>query len=692
MLLENLLHMNILFYLHSDKNLFLLYMEFEQRKINNPERPHYPDKVEGGRVQISIDAANGWIIFKEFGTTNEIIFDIAQQKSNMSLEDIIVNDMTVRTLQTNIIYLQTVDNWIDVPETLEKMSFVYNNIEKFYIDSSGLSLSNGYRLQYNSADQRLEFVGGGAIPQFYISNTGAAYAGTLPIYDTLNNLTSSSTEISDIILPWNLGNYTVGQILNDNLVYDFVTFGDFHTRILGVENAIGMPYTDIDTISQRLTDIETSGNIDDYARACISSTTYDYATEGTLDARLDNIDTIIGIPYTDPDTISQRLTDLETTSIADIYARACISSGTYDYATEGTLDARLDNIDIIVDTENNIVETAGATERSYLTSGEIVHVPNTSIPARNIKITGAGSIPCLQFNDTNVYRLESTSSLLQFTVGNGTTQNATFEIQDGGRITARDPSSSRYCYMDPVTSRIDIYNNTNIWSMASDSSLFNIKNGTATPFYVNTLGSAQFSGTYGMRIEVASAPTIFWQNPLHTWKCFMDGFEFLIFSYDGTNLGYLSPAGSNTQMNFTGAHTCTNDTQNPDDLEIGQCVYMTGDICSLEELGDWEALPVVTNNGDKKKFYGIYLEYIEGTKVEFKQGIFTNSVDKTDERYWIGAHGNMRALAYPDIYEAGDYLIPDGKYLRKSDTPNIPLIRCIQDIELTDVGKIAIEI
>ena len=212
---------------------------------------------------------------------------------------------------------------------------------------------------------------------------------------------------------------------------------------------------------------------------------------------------------------------------------------------------------------------------------------------------------------------------------------------------------------------------------------------------VTSAGSGAATATGGIYSNTTAGYTTvghYSQWGSHFWYNYIDIFGNFRFSYDSFDSFkvFINPGGATMQLNFTGAHTCNN---TDDEFELGQCVYMTGQIKNLTECELWEALPIVTNDGIPKKFYGIYLENIDGDKVIFDQGGFTTAVDKTDNRMWIGAHGNMKALAYPDTYEAGDYLIPDGKYLRKSDTPGVPLIRCVQDITTpsTKITTIGIE-
>lgn len=278
-----------------------------------------------------------------------------------------------------------------------------------------------------------------------------------------------------------------------------------------------------------------------------------------------------------------------------------------------------------------------------------------------------------------------------------------FTFSSAGVITATNVGYGSKISTDPDNRKIafnysSAVPNEQEWDLWMDDENFRIfKPETSSSMTVTPDGTVYsiYNGFTKSAYLSAYEEAIVFNNGVDQWsvRCQRDQYDsYLVFRNNSNNRGYVAATGTNPRLNFTGAHTCTDENQNPNVFEIGQCVYMTGAISSLSDLEMWEALPVISPVGTPKQFYGIYLQYIEGSTIAFSQGAFGTIVDKNDERYWVGAHGNMKAKAVAGSYEAGDYLVPNGPYLEKSLTPNTPLIRCLQTITLSNVDLLAVEI
>lgn len=117
---------------------------------------------------------------------------------------------------------------------------------------------------------------------------------------------------------------------------------------------------------------------------------------------------------------------------------------------------------------------------------------------------------------------------------------------------------------------------------------------------------------------------------------------------NSANLGFISSAGTNVQMNFTGQHRSY--TSNLSIIEnisdyIGMVVSSTGTYKNLnnEELTVNDALPEVdlSNKDNDKKVFGIISDKEDGESRTFQVGIFGSYLEKNegDDRLFINSVG-----------------------------------------------------
>ena len=303
------------------------------------------------------------------------------------------------------------------------------------------------------------------------------------------------------------------------------------------------------------------------------------------------------------------------------------------------------------------------------------------------------------YSSTRFASLFSSSLLSSVNVKYGTDKEIYgYADNDVTRLNLRSTTSG-VCDLKASLTESQLYMN----AYTSPSHYIDLKTTTASYLHIQDFSSRSVLGSgtldldydadHGFRLEVGSDYNLQFSN---------------LFFGAYYNKGYISYTGSNGQLNFTGAHTCTVKDQDVTPFELGQCVYLTGDVKNTKSdkpaTGDlWDALPIVKSDGTPKEFYGFYLEYIDDNKIEYKQGCFTTSVEKDDERLWIGAHGNCYASVWSGSYNAGDILIPNGPYLEKLtedkfnsytayEFAHLPKIRCVETTVKQDGEKLAVEL
>jgi len=179
---------------------------------------------------------------------------------------------------------------------------------------------------------------------------------------------------------------------------------------------------------------------------------------------------------------------------------------------------------------------------------------------------------------------------------------------------------------------------------------------------------------------------------------------FIQFKSDGSvDEGFLSTAGSNVIMNFTGQHrSFSNNTDIYDNITnyVGLIVSASGQYKNLndEDININDALPIVdiTNMDNDKKVFGVISNKEEaGEDRSFMVGCFGTNVDKIegDERLYINSVGEGMVWIC-DIngdLENGDYVtsstVPGYGKLQNDDLlHNYTVAKITQDSDFSDMS------